>query len=124
MAGEPVGWVSLGPRSDFVRLSTSRLLAAVDDLPVWSIVCFVVARQARGRGVARALLKAAVGYATEHGAELLEAYPVDTAGSRIPSPNAYMGTLTMFEEAGFEVAERRRANRDSVERPIVRKQLG
>lgn len=121
--GEAVGWVSLGPRDDFARLHHSRVLGPVDDRPVWSIVCFVVARGARKQGIANALLDAAVDYARQHGATLLEAYPVDTAGDRIPAANAYKGTLTMFERAGFEVAARRRANRASPERPIVRRRI-
>ena len=51
-----VGWVSLGPREDYARLAHSKILAPVDDTPVWSIVCFVVSRRARGQGVATALL--------------------------------------------------------------------
>ncbi len=64
-------------------------------------------RNARRQGVASALLEAAVDHARDHGATTLEAYPVETDGGRIPSANAYMGTLAMFERAGFEVIERR-----------------
>jgi GNAT superfamily N-acetyltransferase len=115
-----VGWVSLGPREDFERLAYSRVLAPVDDAPVWSIVCFVVGRQRRGQGVGNALLAAAIEYARDHGATALEAYPVDTAGERIPASNAFKGTLSMFERAGFEVVARRQATADSSPRPIVR----
>lgn len=118
--GEAVGWVSLGPRSDYERLAHSRVLAPLDEKPVWSIVCFVVGRQARRQGVATALLDAAIGYARDHGAETLEAYPVDVGGERIRSADAYKGTLTMFERAGFTEVTRRRANRKAPERPIVR----
>jgi GNAT superfamily N-acetyltransferase len=119
--GEAVGWVSVGPRDDYARLQHSKVLGPIDDRPVWSIVCFVVARRARGEGIARALLDAAVEYARDHGATLLEAYPVDTEGGRVPAAHAFKGTLGMFERAGFEVAERRRANAASAERPIVRR---
>ncbi len=118
-----VGWVSLGPRADYERLTYSRVLAAVDDTPVWSIVCFVVARRQRGRGIARQLLAAAVEYARSHGATMLEAYPTDTSGGRIPAANVYQGTLSMFEHAGFEVAALRRGNPNSRPRPIVRLSL-
>jgi hypothetical protein len=64
--------------------------------------------------------RAAVDYARSQGASRLEGYPVETEGNRIPSANVYMGTLTMLERAGFEVVERRRANKNSVTRPIVR----
>ncbi len=87
-----VGWVSLGPREDYRRLASSKILAPVDDTPVWSIVCFVVSRRARGQGVAIELLAAAIDYARDHGATMLEAYPVDTTDGRVPAANAYHGT--------------------------------
>lgn len=121
--GQAIGWVSLGPRDDYERLQHSKILAPIDDKPVWSIVCFVVGRKARGQGVASVLLDAAVDYAREHGATLLEGYPVETDGKRIPSANVYKGTLGMFERAGFEVVERRQFNRTSPVRPIVRRRV-
>jgi GNAT superfamily N-acetyltransferase len=121
--GVPVGWVSVGPRDDYARLQHSKVLGPVDDRPVWSIVCFVVARTARGQGIARALLDAAVDYARQHGATLLEAYPVETDGERVPAADAFKGTLGMFERAGFEVVDRRRANSVSAPRPIVRRAI-
>jgi GNAT superfamily N-acetyltransferase len=121
--GEAIGWVSLGPRDDYERLQHSKVLAPIDDRPVWSIVCFVVARRARGQGVARVLLDAAIAYARDHGANLLEAYPADSEGGRIPAANAFKGTVPMFEHAGFEVVERRQANRTSAPRPIVRREV-
>jgi len=120
---EAVGWVSLGPREDYDRIQHSVVLAPIDDKPVWSIVCFVVARAARGQGVARALLDAAIDYARGHGATLVEAYPVETDGERVPAAQAFKGTLGMFERAGFDVVERRRANSASAPRPIVRRSI-
>lgn len=117
--GRPVGWVSLGPREDFERLTHSRLLAAVDDRPVWSIVCFVVSRNARGQGIAIRLLDAAIEYAHDRGATTLEAYPIDTGGLHVPPGPVYKGTLAMFERAGFRVVATRRLNASSPERPIV-----
>ena len=121
--GEAVGWVSLGPRDDYERLQHSKVLAPIDERPVWSIVCFVVGRSSRGQGVASALLAAAVDYARQHGATLLEGYPVETDGKRIPAADAYKGTVGMFERAGFKVVERRQWNRTTPVRPIVRRAI-
>jgi GNAT superfamily N-acetyltransferase len=121
--GEVVGWVSVGPRGDYDRLAHSRVLAPLDDKPVWSIVCFVVGRQSRGQGIANALLDAAVDYARDHGATTVEAYPVELVeGARIGSADVYKGTLSMFERAGFTVAERR-SGQGGTPRPIVRRTL-
>lgn len=106
-AGEPVGWVSLGPRSEFDRVRHSSRWKPADDEPVWSVVCFVVHLSARGQGVGEQLLAAAVDYARSAGAAVLEAYPKDTAGERAYAGNLWMGTLGMFTRAGFTEVERR-----------------
>src|SRR5436309_3200332 len=64
----PVGWVSIGPREDYARLKRSPVMKAVDERPVWSVLCFVVPAKYRGQGVAQALLKRAVAYAKTRGA--------------------------------------------------------
>jgi len=121
---EAVGWMSIGPREDYERLSHSRVLAPIDETPVWSIVCFVVGRRARGKGVARALLQAGIAYARKHRARMLEAYPVEIeAGGRLPSANVYRGTLSMFEAAGFVIVTRRTSPGGGAARPIVRLEL-
>ena len=82
---DAVGWTSVGPREDYERLAFSKVLAPVDDTPVWSIVCFVVGRRARGRGVAAALLDAAIDYARDHGATHARGLPGRGPGGRVGS---------------------------------------
>ena len=111
---EPVGWISIGPREDYAKLVRSPVMKAVDDKPVWSVICFVVPAEHRGQGVARALLAGAVAYARKRGATLVEAYPVDKPG-RSADVNIWFGAKSMYDRAGFrEVARRKPA------RPIVR----
>lgn len=52
---------------------------------------------------AHTLLDAAVARAREHGASSGEGYPADTGGARMASAAAYLGTVPMFERAGFTV---------------------
>lgn len=87
--GEPAGWCSVSPRASHHRLVHSRTIPAVDDQPVWSVVCFVVRPAFRRRGLARHLLDGAVGYARSQGVPVLEAYPADPgAGASVqPSPS-------------------------------------
>lgn len=96
-----VGWSGFGPRQDMERLVRSRTIPAVDDRPVWAVVCFLVLPGYRRRGVARALLRGAVECARSYGAPALEAYPVDPVGKRIDPTLAYVGTCAMFEREGF-----------------------
>ena len=44
----PVGWVSIGPREGYARLTRSPVMKPVDDQPVWSVICYVVPSQYRG----------------------------------------------------------------------------
>ncbi len=122
--GRAVGWVSLGPRTDFERLGRSTTLPPIDGRPVWSVVCFVVSRRARNRGLARALLDGAVAYARERGAPALEAYPTRTEGARHPAASLYRGTLGMFQAAGFRLVGWSQPQANAAPRPIVRLELG
>jgi GNAT superfamily N-acetyltransferase len=115
--GVPVAWVSLGPREDYDRLQRSPIMKPVDDRPVWSIVCFFVAKEARGKGLAARMLEAVMAYARSRGARLLEAYPVDREG-RIDPDSMFFGAKSMFDAAGFHEVARRKATR-----PVVRRQL-
>lgn len=99
--GEVVGWCGLGPRAAMPRLMSSRTIPHADDLPIWSIGCFVVRAGFRRRGVARALLDGAVAYAREMGAPAVEAYPIDPAGARVSTSLAFVGFTSSFEAAGF-----------------------
>lgn len=121
--GRAIGWVSVAPRQDYERLEHSRVLAPVDDRPVWSVVCFVVARAMRRKGVARMLLDAAADYAREQGATVLEAYPVETGGERAPAAWLYTGSTRMFETAGFERVATRQAPGARRPRHIYRRSL-
>ena len=119
-----VGWCSLGPRQDFDRLEHSRTIPRVDDEPVWSIVCFAVSKTARGDGVAAALLKGASRWAREQGAKTLEAYPVDIKpGVAMNANSAFMGTLPMFERAGFRVVADTTSTAGGRRRVVVRRTL-
>jgi GNAT superfamily N-acetyltransferase len=95
--GDPVGWCSIAPRDTYAALERSQALPRVDDAPVWSVVCFFVARRVRRQGLTLGLLKAAVEYARSQGAEIVEGYPVEP-GSRLYT---YMGSPSTFRRAGF-----------------------
>lgn len=112
---EPVGWCAIGPRETYPRLARSRILAPVDDQPVWSVTCFFVRRDWRRRGVTVALLEEAVRFAGRTGARVVEGYPTDAPTTQ-PGAFVHHGLLAAFERAGYrEVARRSRT------RPIVRR---
>ena len=114
----PVGWCALAPREVYPRLDRSRILERVDEKPVWSVVCFFVAREFRRRGVTLKLLEAGVDYARKHGATIVEGYPVEPKSGRMADVFAYTGLVSAFRKAGFVEVERR-----SKSRPIMRRDL-
>lgn len=117
--GVPIGWISLGPRQDFAKLARSPVMKPIDELPVWSIVCFVVPSEYRKQGVARALLAGAVEYARQRGVRLLEAYPVDKAEPSA-GESSWFGSKAMYDAAGFEEVARRKPARPMVRLQLVR----
>lgn len=94
--GEPIGWISIAPREQFdVLLRSPQYRPRDDDEGVWSIVCFTIDRNERRRGVASALLDAAVRHAFARGASAVEAYP------HVRNADDYMGSTPLYEQAGF-----------------------
>jgi hypothetical protein len=92
---EPVVWCSIAPRPTF------RGLGGIEDATeenVWSLTCFFVKRYLRGRGITRQLINAEVAHATQKGATIVEAYPVEPG-----SPSyRFMGYVESFKAVGFE----------------------
>jgi GNAT superfamily N-acetyltransferase len=115
--GEPVGWCALAPRREYARLATSRILKPVDDLPVWSVTCFFVAKRHRSMGLTSMLLERAATFARDQGATMLEGYPVDPP-ARQADVFVYTGLASAFRRAGFHEVARR-----SPTRPIMRRAL-
>lgn len=112
--GEPAGWVRVGPRTRQVRLGRTRNFTAAsaqpwDDDSVWSVSCFVVRKEHRGLGLNERLLAAAVEFAREGGARVIEAYPLDPAlGAKKSSNSLFHGVVSTFAEAGFHEVARPR----------------
>ena len=113
--GRPVGWCAMAPRQAYSTLERSRVLARIDDAPVWSVPCFFVARPYRRQGLTVRLLEAAVEFARKRGAKIVEGYPVEARKGSIPDVFAYTGLPGAFKKAGFVEAARR-----SPTRPIMR----
>jgi len=114
-SGQPVAWCSVAPRETYPVLERSRTLKRVDDQPVWSVVCFFVAKTFRGKGVMAKLLKAAVEYSKMQGARIVEGYPVEPKKTIVPDGSAFTGLASTFRKAGFMEVLRR-----SETRPIMR----
>lgn len=119
--GEVIGWCAVGPRERYARMMSprARVYRRFDDQPTWVVNCFYIQAGHRREGVAAALLDAAVEFATDRGATIIEGYPIDTAvRPKATSDALYVGTLAMFERAGFVEVDR------TGDRPLVRLTTG
>ncbi len=112
---EPIGWCSVAPREDFIRLANSRVLKPIDDKPVWSIVCFFIIKAYRRQGLSTEILKGVINICKRKGVKIVEGYPVEPYTENMPAAFAWTGFPSAFAKAGFvEVARR------SATRPIMR----
>jgi len=108
--GRPAGWISLGPRADYLKMRRSPIMTPVDDAEVWSVICSYVARRYRGQGLQHRLLAAGIEHARGHGVRLLEAYPVDKP-ERSHDDFMFFGSRSLYEQAGFREVVRRSPSR-------------
>ena len=104
LAGEPVGWCAVAPRPDQPGLRHSPVPWAgrtedEADAGVWAVTCVFTRAGYRRRGVSRALVRAAVPFARERGARVLEGYPmlpVAAVGEEL-----HVGSVSAFAAAGL-----------------------
>lgn len=121
------GWLGFSRRSDAGSLQRSRVLPAGDPETwptTWVFMCVTVRAGFRRRGVAQALLDAGVDYAAAHGATRLEAFPVEPEPDRrVPVSAAFVGTVGMFERAGFDRLGRTDATSGRLPRWHMRREI-
>ena len=104
----PVGWCQYGtqdelPRIDAWRNSVRRAAAesSIRKKKLWRITCFFVDRNHRGKGVAKAGLRAALSSIQDRGGGVVDAYPVVSKKMAAVPSGRWFGTPSMFEKEGF-----------------------
>jgi GNAT superfamily N-acetyltransferase len=112
---EPIGWCSVAPRENFIRLENSRILKPIDNKSVWSIVCFFIDKKFRRQGYSKEMLKGVIKITKKKGAKILEGYPHKPKKDNMPAAFAWTGISNSFLSAGFTEVVRR-----SETRPIMR----
>ena len=115
LRGNPIGWCAIAPRAATPTLDRSHTLKRIDDQPVWSITCFFVSKSYRRQGLMEKLIEAAIAYAQEQGAHIVEAYPLLNEITKLLPYERYMGIQSTFKRMGFKEVARR-----TDRRPIMR----
>ena len=114
--GTPAGWCAVEPRTAYARLLLKTRVPwegrSEDkaDAGVWAVTCFVTRTGYRRRGVSRALVRAAVGFARDRGARAIEGYPMIAAEGALVG-ELHPGLRRAFAEAGFSEVIRPSARR-------------
>ncbi|AGC43781.1 N-acetyltransferase GCN5 [Myxococcus stipitatus DSM 14675] len=119
--GEPVGWLTFGPRRSFPRLDRAPSLRCDDADDVWSLPCFFIHKDFRGQGVATVLLKAAMDTLRQRGVGTLEGYPMKPpeGTTRLSNASAYTGTVPFFEKQGFTLVAERPQGKQRVRKSLA-----
>lgn len=105
--GEPAGWAAVEPRTAYPKYRSSQIPWAgraedKDDHDIWAVICLLVRKGFRGRGLTYHLAATTVEFARERGARMLEAYPMRTEPGRVITwGDLAVGPYQAFEDAGF-----------------------
>ena len=114
MNKEPVGWIAIAPREDYMRVENSRVFKRIDDKPVWSITCFFIKKEFRHQGLSQHLIRGAVEFAKRKKMKTLEAYPAIPYAEKVPHPFLWMGILSTFLNNGFKIVRQQSKSRAMV----------
>ena len=105
--GISVGWCNANERMNYYRTGEFNLDHVPEDEicthcsgpgEIKAIVCFEIAPEYRGKGIATALLKRVCDDAKAEGYQYVEAYPVKDGGDL---GKAFTGPVHLYEKAGF-----------------------
>jgi ribosomal protein S18 acetylase RimI-like enzyme len=102
---EVVGWLNAQPRNRLrhcdARIGIDAVALPVPEHEAAAIVCFVVPATERRRGIARALLTAALADLARRGVRVIDAYPRNVDAPGAPARDHYRGPRALFVEHGF-----------------------
>ncbi len=109
-----VGWCNASPRISLPLLDRTSGFECDDPERTGAIVCYVIAPQFRGQGIARRLLDGAADMLRTRGLRWVDAYPPKNTPT---DASSYHGKLSMYLDAGFEQV------READRHVVVRKAL-
>ena len=115
-----IGWLNAQARHllphCFGRLRIAPTPLPCEPFEAAVIVCFIISPPWRKRGVARALLAAALPSLASRGLKLVDAFPFKSGASELPADH-YHGPLSLFLSEGFSIL------REEESMTVVRKLL-
>ncbi len=110
--GLSIGWCNANDRQNYIRVGSfypwerrdeDHFISPGEKGKIKSLVCFEIAPEYRGKGIAKALLRRVCDDAKAQGYEYVEVYPQITEAFSVLD---FTGTEKMYRNAGFEEVER------------------
>lgn len=95
-----VGWCNANDRNNYQALTSTYEIDKQANEKIYSIVCFLISPEQRGKGIASLLMKEVIEKSTLAGYAYLEAYPEKASSS---CERNYKGPLKLYESYGFKV---------------------
>ena len=115
--GKVAGWCNANDKKNYAALKHNvkpELWEANEGKKVKSAVCFLVAPELRGKGIATKLLERVCADAQTQGYDFVEGYP---PSGRCDMYAAHHGTVSLFEKLGFVIHAK--SKRDAVMRKYL-----
>jgi GNAT superfamily N-acetyltransferase len=98
-----VGWCQFGSPDELPRIKLKRdYQKALSQLPDWRITCFFVDKDYRGKGVTSIALAGALDEIARLGGGMVESYPEEVEGRSTSGSFLYNGSISIFEQQGFQ----------------------
>ncbi len=118
---QAIAWVAVGPRRTVARFNTMKNSAPTPEGPepeqTFALTCFYVRNGFRRQGLTAVMAEAALRFAREQGAEVVEVCAIE-ADRPLIWGDGFVGIASVFRKLGFEEVARR-----APRRPLMRKML-
>lgn len=106
--GQPIAWVGIEPWPSLIGHDCFEMLLDNEKFgpygeETWGIHCMFVRESHRGQKLSSILVKQAIQYAVDRGAEKILAFPPPTkVAARMHASEKFSGTIGLFQEHGFQ----------------------
>ena len=100
LEGKPIAWCRVGPRKTWPKLCASFKLDPDED--VHSFTCFGIVEEHKSKGYVHKLMELVLDDLKRRGVRKVEGFP-RKVDSRMEDGEVWMGPVSVFRKAGFEV---------------------
>ncbi|WP_055668728.1 GNAT family N-acetyltransferase [Desnuesiella massiliensis] len=99
---KPVGWCNVNLKANYSRLLSVKEIVEAEEGLSCSIVCFVIAPEYRGKGLASKILEQICKDYSHKDFDYIEAYPMK---GDLSNAHQYHGPFSMYMNSGFTICK-------------------